>query len=480
MSPAALAPLTAGRPDSDRAELRSLVRLAGPLVGANLLQMAVSAVDVIFVGRLGTRDLAAATLGVFLFNLLMYACIGLTTAAAPLIAAELGRRAHAVRDVRRSVRMALWVGALACVPVILLLAHGETLLLLARQDPDVARRAGAFLDILVLATIPGVAAGVMRTAAAALGRPGWAFAVTAGALGLGILGNWVFVFGNLGAPAMGLEGSALASGLSLTAMAIAYVVILAVDPKLRRYRLWGRWWVAEWSRFREIVRLGTPIMLTWLFEGALFGGAALLMGLIGVTEVAAHAVALNIAAVAFQVPFGVAQAATIRVGLAYGAEDPVWIARAGRVALAVGIGFMAVSAGAMWLAPRLLASAYLDVDDAANAAAVALAVRYLAVAAVFQLVDGAQAVAAGILRGLQDTRVPMLVALFGYWVVGFGTSALLGFRTPLAGVGIWIGLATGLLVVSILLLRRWRARERLGLLRSPADREIATAAGSAH
>lgn len=460
----ALAPLAGPRPAGARAEFGALLRLAGPLVGANLLQMAVSAVDVIFVGRLGTRDLAAATLGVFLFNLLMYAMIGLTSAAAPLIAAELGRRKHAVREVRRSFRMALWVGAIGAVLVMLILAHGETLLRLAGQDADVSARAGRFLDILLIATIPGVASGIMRTTAAALGRPFWAFVVTAMALTLGIVGNWVFVFGNLGAPRLGLEGSALSSVVSLTAMALAYAMILVRDRRLRRYRLFGRWWASEWSRFREIVRLGVPISLTWMFEGALFGGAALLMGLIGVDEVAAHAVALNIAAVAFQVPFGIAQAATIRVGMAFGARDPEWIARAGWVAISLGVGVMAVSAAAMWIVPRALVAAYLDVADPANAVVVALAVRYLAVGAVFQLVDGAQAVAAGVLRGLQDTRVPMLVALFGYWVVGFGTAILLGFRTPLAGVGIWVGLAAGLLVVSALLVWRFSARERLALL----------------
>ncbi|WP_298670150.1 MATE family efflux transporter [uncultured Sphingomonas sp.] len=462
-APSSFAPLTGSAPATAGEEFRALSKLAGPLVGANLLQMAVAAVDVIFVARLGTIELAAATLGVFLFNMLMYAMIGLTSAAAPLIAAELGRRKHAVRDVRRSFRMALWVGAAGCAVVILILAHGETLLLFADQDPDVARRAGHFLDILLIAIIPGVAAGVMRTTAAALGRPGWAFAVTGMALLLSIAANWCLVFGNAGFPRLGLEGSALASVISLSAMAIAYWLILHFDPKLRRYRLFGRWWRTEWPRFREIVRLGLPIALTWMFEGALFGGASLLMGLLGVDQVAAHAVALNIAAIAFQVPFGVSQAATIRVGMAFGAGDARWIALAGKVALMLGIGFMAVSAIAMWSAPRLFVSAYLDVGDPAHATVVNLAVSYLAVAAVFQLVDGAQAVAAGILRGLQDTRVPMLVALFGYWVVGFGTAIALGFWTPLAGVGIWIGLAAGLLAVSILLTWRWIARERLGL-----------------
>ncbi|MCC2979851.1 MULTISPECIES: MATE family efflux transporter [unclassified Sphingomonas] len=464
MELAAAPPLTETRPASDRAELSALTRLAAPLVGANLLQMAVSAVDVIFVARLGTVDLAAATLGVFLFNLSMYALIGLTSAASPLIAAELGRRRHAVREVRRSVRMAFWVGAAAALPVLLLLAHGETLLLLAGQDPDVARRAGHFLDIILIGLLPGVAAGIMRSSAAALGRPGWAFAVTGLALLVSIVANWALVFGNLGAPALGLEGSAIASVISLTAMAIAYAAIIRFDRRLRRYHLFGRWWATEWPRFRDIIRLGVPIMLTWTFEGALFGGAAILMGLIGVNEVAAHAVALNIAAIAFQVPFGIAQAATIRVGMAYGARDRDWIARAGRVALAVGIGFMGITAAAMWAAPRLFVSAYVDVDAPANAIVVKLAVQYLALAAMFQLVDGAQAVAAGVLRGLQDTRVPMFIALFGYWVVGFGTSIFLGFEAGWAGVGIWTGLAVGLLAVSVLLMWRWYARERLGLV----------------
>ena len=458
------APILGAAPASAAAEARALVRLAAPLVGANLLQMAVYAIDVVFVARLGTVEFAAATLGVFLYSLLQWALIGLTGACAPIIAAELGRRRHAVREVRRSFRMAMWLGVIAALPLLALLANGEALLLLAGQDPVVARRAGAFLDILLLCLVPGMLAGVMRTVAAALGRPGWALGVTALALALGLLCNWMFVFGNLGAPALGLEGSALASLTVTVAMAIAYALILVLDPRLRRYRLFGRWWVAEWARLREIVWLGTPIAATMTLEGALFGGAAFLMGLIGVTEVAAHAIALNIAAIAFQVPFGVAQAATIRVGMAYGAGDRTWIGRAGWVAIAIGIGFMAFTAIAMWLFPRLFVSLYVSVEAPANAAVVPLAIQYLAIAAAFQLFDGAQTVGAGVLRGLQDTRVPMIVAGLGYWVAGFGTAIALGFGLGWEGLGIWAGLLVGLVVVSALLLWRWAARERLALL----------------
>jgi MATE family multidrug resistance protein len=309
-----------------------------------------------------------------------------------------------------------------------------------------------------------IAGGVMRTASAALGRPGWTFVVTGLALALDVLGNWVFIFGHFGAPAMGLRGSALANVLAYAVMALAYGVILLRDSRLRRFRLFGLWWRFDVARARAIMWLGAPIAATWIFEAGLFAGAALLMGLIGVADVAAHAIALNIAAFAFQIPFGIAQAATIRVGLAFGAGDRPWIARAGNVALTAGIGVMGATALIMWIMPGALIGAYLDPATPGDAAVVALAKSFLAVAAVFQLADGAQAVAAGVLRGLQDTRMPMVIALAGYWVVGFGSSIFLGFRTPLAGVGIWWGLAIGLLVVAVLLVGRWKARARFGLL----------------
>jgi len=461
---APLRPLAGGAPADARGELRALLALAAPLVAANLLQMATYAIDVVFVARLGTVELAAATLGVYLYSVMTWALIGLVSASAPVIAAELGRRRHAVREVRRSFRMALWIAVFASLPCILVLANGERVLLLADQDPVVAARCGAFLDILLFAMIPAVASAAMRVTAAALGRPGWATAITALGLGVGLLANWLLVFGHAGFPALGLEGSALASLCAALTMLVAYAVVLVSDPRIRRYRLFGKWWRGEGARLREIVRLGLPIAATFVFEGALFSSAGFLMGLIGVVEVGAHAIALQIAAIAFQVPFGIAQAATIRVGMAYGARDPRWIAQAGWVAIGVGIGFMVVTAGLLVAAPRLAIAIYVDPDLPQNARLVAMTLQFLVVAALFQLFDGGQAVAAGVLRGLQDTRVPMIVAGLGYWVAGFGTAILLGFGLGWQGLGIWIGLAVGLAVVATLLLWRWAARARLGLL----------------
>src|SRR5690606_16982532 len=277
-------------------------------------------------------------------------------------------------------------------------------------------------------------------------------------------GNYMLVFGNFGAPALGLEGSALASVLTSIYIFAAYVTAIRLDRRLRRYRLFGNWGRPEWSGRRDIIRLGAPIMLTILAEAGLFSSAAFLMGRIGPAELAGHTVALQIAALAFQIPFGVGQAVTIRVGYHYGAGDGAAIGRAGWVALAMGGGFMVLTAGAMLIAPLTILRLYVDPTDPANSAMVTLAVQYMIVAAAFQLFDGVQAVAAGALRGLQDTRVPMLIALFGFWIPGMGTALWLGFFTPLAGLGVWIGLASGLVVVAVLLLRRWSRRDRLGLL----------------
>lgn len=461
-------PLTADVPQGLGAEFRATLALAWPLAAANLLQMLVHAIDVIFVARLGDAALAASSLGVSIFGLLLWTGTGLVGAVAPLVAAELGRRKHAVREVRRSVRMALWLSALVSLVFMGVCALGGPIMLATGQPPETSARAADFLLILLWGMFPMIAAAVLRIFVSALGRPKIATAITFVALGVNALGNWALVFGNLGMPALGLEGSALSSVMTSTLMLLAYVVIIQTDRQLRRYHLFGKWWRAEWTRFFEMLRIGTPIALTILAEAGLFTGAAFLMGRIGEAELAGHTIALQVAALAFQIPFGVAQAATIRVGLAYGARDHRGIAHAGTAAMVLGIGFMAFTALTIWLFPALVLSIYVDVDAAKNAALVGFAMQFLVVAAAFQLFDGAQAVAAGALRGLQDTRTPMIIAICGYWIGGYGTAIYLGFWTPWAGVGVWIGLAVGLVLVAGLLMLRWRMRARLGLLPSAA------------
>jgi MATE family multidrug resistance protein len=447
-----------------RAELGATLRLAAPLAAANILQMAVYAIDVMFVARLGQEALAASSLAMAIFSLMVFGFTGLTGAVAPLIAAELGRRANAVREIRRSLRMGLWLAVLCGLGGMGICACGEAIMRATGQAPALSALAGGFLLILSFSLIPMTVANVLRTFVAVMGRPILATAITALAILVNALGNWSLVFGNLGAPALGLAGSALSSIITSVAMVIAYTVAIQRDRRLRRYHVFGRIWRPEWERFRQIVRIGVPIALTVVAEGGLFSAAAFLMGRIGEAQLAAHTVALQIAAIFFQVPFGVGQAATIRVGYHFGAGDAAAIGRAGWAALLVGVGFMAFSSSAMLFAPRLILAAYVDVATPANAVLIGFAVQYLAIGAAFQLFDGTQAVAAGALRGLQDTRMPMVIAIAGYWLPGFGTALWLGFATPLAGRGVWIGLAVGLIVVAVLLLHRWRRRELLGLI----------------
>ena len=444
-------------------ELRATLGLAVPLAATNLLQMLIHAVDVIFIARLGDQPLAASSLAIAIFGLTVWAMTGLVGACAPLIAAERGRRLHSVRDIRRTVRMGMWVAVGFGLVGMAICFAGEALLLASGQDAQIAAMAGDFLALLAWAMIPMVMAGVFRIFVAALGKPGYATAITLLALGTNVLGNWALVFGHLGLPALGLMGSALSSVITALAMLVAYVVVITRDRTLRRYRIFGRWWRPEWARLKQIMVIGTPIALTVLAEAGLFSGAALLMGRIGETELAAHTLALNLAALAFQIPFGTAQAATIRVGYHHGAGDRIAAGRAGWVALAIGTGFMTTTALAMLLMPTALLRIYTDPDAHANAVLIGFALQYLMWAAIFQLADGVQAVAAGALRGLQDTRVPMWIAIFSYWVPGFGMAIWLGFFTPLEGTGVWIGLATGLFFAAALLLWRWSQRDALRL-----------------
>jgi MATE family multidrug resistance protein len=447
-----------------RAELAATLRLAGPLATANILQMAVFATDVMFVSRLGQEALAASSLAVAIFALMLMSFYGLTGAVAALIAAEIGRSRHAVREVRRSVRMALWLCVLLGLLGIVVCLFGERMVLAAGQTPVLARLAGDFLQVCALSVIPMLVVNVLRTFVSAMGRPVFATVITGVSIAVNALGNWVLVFGHLGMPPLGLLGSPLASFITAVATVIAYCVAIRSDRRLRRMRIFGRWWRPEWQRMRQIVNLGLPIALTLMAEGGLFSSAAFLMGMIGEAQLAAHTVALQIAAIFFQVPFGIGQAATIRVGYHYGARDRAAVGRAGWAALVTGLAFVGFSAGAMLIAPRLIVSAYVAIDDPANAALIAFALQYLVVAAAFQLVDGTQAVIAGALRGIQDTRIPAVIAIVSYWLSGFVVAYWLGLHTSLSGVGVWIGLATGLTVAAVLLLIRWTGRERFGLL----------------
>ncbi|QZH74037.1 MAG: MATE family efflux transporter [Erythrobacter sp.] len=450
-----------------KVETRETFRIAGPLALANLLQMLTYAIDVIFIARLGADELAASALAVALFGLVLWSLQSLTGAVAPIMAAELGARGPALRPVRRTVRMGIWLALIVGLFGMGICAMLGPLMRWTGQDPAIAALAASYMQVLLWSAPLMIVAAVQRNFVATLGRPLFATAITALGIGVNALGNWMFIFGNLGAPELGLPGAAVATFITSAAIVGMYALAIRFDARLHRYHIMGYFWRPDWARLREIVRIGTPIAITVLAEAGVFGAAAFLMGRIGGLELAAHTLALNLAAFAFQVPFGVGQAATIRVGYFFGARDPLGVARAGWTGIVLGTGFMAVTAVAMILVPHPLLALYIDPWAPENAQLVSVATGFLVIAAAFQLSDGVQAVAAGALRGLKDTQMPMWIAIFSYWVPGFGLAAGLGLATPLGGTGVWIGLATGLTFAAGLLLWRWHLREKLELTAHP-------------
>ena len=446
-----------------RSELGATVRLALPLILGGFAQMAINMVDVLILGRYDVAALAASALALNLLWAMAIFGIGVVTAASPLIAAERGRRPHSVREVRRTVRQAWWASAFLCVPIWLVAWHAEAVFLLLGQEPALASAAAGFLRIAMWGTLPFLLYVVLRLYVTALERPVWGLVVTAGGVAFNALSCWTLVFGHFGFPELGLTGAAIANFLANLFLFLGMATVVSSVRRFRRYRLFGRFWRSDWPRFRELLRLGLPIGVTLALEITIFNAAVFLMGLIDRASLAAHAIAIQIAALAFQLPFGIAQAATVRVGLFHGRGDRTGIARAGHAALSLGLGAAILLSLGIALGSEVLTGLFLGRETQADRQVFDLTISFLWVAAWFQLFDGAQTIGAGMLRGIQDTRWPMAYAAFGYWIVGIIVAVWLGFHTHLRGVGIWIGLASGLAAVAALMLGRWALRDRLRL-----------------
>jgi MATE family multidrug resistance protein len=448
-----------------RAEFRATLALAWPLILANLTSQAINATDVILMGRLGSTQLAAATLALnitFTFNLLL---LGLITASSPMMATALGQRSNAVRDVRRTFRAGLWLIVAAMAPYWLLLWHVGALMRAFGIGEELASQGQTFLRAYMWCTAPWLVFNLLRNFVSALERPRIVLWLSMGGILINALVSWALIFGHFGLPRLGLVGGGLGSTLTWLILCGALIAVTATERRFRRFHLFGHWWRLDAQRTLAMVRLGWPIGLTMALEMGVFALAAYFMGWLGAPTVAAHAVALQLSSLTFMVPLGLGQAATVRVGLALGRRDEAAVTRAGWTAWIMGVGFMGTMALAMWSFPRELVTLFLN-DVPANAFVIGLAVSFLQVAAAFQLVDGAQVIGAGMLRGLHDTRWPLIFAFFGYWIVGLGIGAWLAFGRDWKGIGIWIGLASGLAAVAVLMLARWLLRDRIGLTRA--------------
>ncbi len=435
-----------------------MLQLALPLALTQLVAIAIHITDTVMMGWLGPWALAAGALGMNVYMPLWLFALGIVTAVAALAAQSHG--AGDDRGVRRSVRQGLWVAAVVSVPAGLVIWHGGAILTAFRQDPATVAETEAYLRVLVWSFPSSLGLIVLRCFVSALARTRTIMITMVLGFFFNILGNYALMFGHFGFPRLELVGAAITSVLVYSGMFLGLVAYLQWAPDFRRYALLVRFWRADWARFREIFRIGLPIGASIVAETMLFSAAAFLMGLISVDTLAAHAIAMQCVMAAFMLPLGISHAATIRVGLAAGADDGAGIGRAGWVGLGLGLMIMLAVAAVFLSVPYTLIGFFLDLDLAESGPVAAQAATLLAVAALFQVFDGAQVIAQGALRGLRDTRQPMIYAVCGYWGVGFPACALLAFGLGLGGPGIWLGLAIGLALVSALLVRRFRQQER--------------------
>jgi len=440
-------------------EIRALLDLSWPLMVANLVTSVMTATDMMILARWSGSALAAGGLGFNLYFPLLLFGVGAVSAASPMIARALGANPQDLETPRIVTQQSVLLSLALAAPIWVLLWNAEAIFGLLGQPAALAEQAAAYLRGLQWALLPNFLFFALRSVLAALERPGATLLAGVLAVGFNLLANWALVFGNLGFPALGAFGSGLATSCSQLFMLLVLIRSVARDTALRRYRLFSRPLVWRPRDMSQLWRLGAPIGAIIVLEVAVFAVAGILMGWNGPTSVAAHAITYQIVSLGFMMPLAVSQAATVRVGYAFGACDRDGLRRAGRIAFVLVMAMMVVFACAMLLAPHHLVELFVGRRSVSTAAVVPEAASLIVIAAVFQLFNGAQAVGAGVLRGLHDTRAPALLALCGYWIVGVPSGAALTFLTDWGSRGMWVGLTIGFAVASGLLFLRWRTRE---------------------
>lgn len=433
-------------------EIKACLLLAIPLAGAQVAQAATAFVDTIMMGMLGSSTLASGGLGASVFQALIIISTNIVSAVSPLVATAYGAEQPSL--VGKVVRQGLWLAVGLTIPIVLLLWNAGTWLLLLKQEPGTVNLAMPYLQSIVWGVLPMLGFAVLRNFVAALSEPRPVIVIMLAGTAFNIAANYVLMFGKLGLPALGLAGIGWASTASLWGMFIALSLYILSQSRYRIYGLFKRFTQFEHRVFNDLIHVGLPIGVLAAVETGMFTLTTFLMGQLGTPTLAAHQIALQTAAIAFMVPLGVSLATTVRVGQRLGQQDPAGARLAGGVGISVATLFMSITGILFWRFPESIVSLYLDLNNPTNAEVIALAKELLGVAALFQIVDGIQVAAAGGLRGLKDTQIPMLIGIVAYWGIGLTSGYLLGIHFQIGGVGLWCGLAIGLAVAAAVL--TWR------------------------
>jgi MATE family multidrug resistance protein len=432
------------------AELRALLALAIPVALSEIGWMTMSVVDVIMVGKLGPAAIGAVGLGNAIYYAPSLFGIGLLLGLDTLVSRSWGARDF--DDCHRSLAQGMYI-ALAFTPVLMLFIVFARPLFTGRGvDPVVGELTRSYAGILNLGTLPLLVYGGFRRYLQGVARvKPVTFALISANL-VNLFGNWIFIYGKLGMPAMGVRGSAISTVFARIYMGAVLVYFAWQHERRRGHPLFAHWPGPDWARIRALLDLGIPSAFQVILEVAAFGAATILAAHLGAVALATHEIVLNCAAYTYMVPLGVSAAGAVAVGHAIGAGNQAKARRAGWMAIALGVGFMAAAALLFVAMPRPILEIY-----SRDARVVRLGAHILLIVAAFEIFDGAQCVATGVLRGLGETRIPMLLNFAGYWLFGLPLGAVLCFEFRWGLSGIWTGLTVALITIAVLMLLRWRS-----------------------
>ncbi len=436
------------------AHFRAIAVLGLPLVGGHLAQYAIGLTDTVMLGWYGVEALAAVTLASSYYFVLFLFGAGFGWAVMPMVATAAAEEDET--SIRRSTRMGLWLSLLYAALMMPLLLWSYPILIALKQDPQVAQTASEYLRVAGWGLFPALLVMVLKSYLAALERTQIVLWITVLAAIVNGVTNYALIFGNWGAPELGVIGAAIAS-VATQIVSLVAVIIYAVRV-LPEHSLFQRFWRPDWDMFGRVLRLGVPIGLTTLAEVTLFATSAIMMGWLGQVPLAAHGIALNLASATFMVHLGLSNAATIRAGNALGRRDRAHLERGAIAVIGMSLVVSVLTIILFLTCAEPLISLFMEADNAQRGEILAIGTGLLAMAALFQLVDGAQVIALGLLRGLQDAKVPMILAALSYWVIGIPASYYFGFVQGMDGIGVWMGLVLGLAFAAVLLMARFWMR----------------------
>jgi len=436
-----------------RLHYKRTINLALPIILSHLGHMMTNLADSIMIGRVGAVPLAAASLGFNLFIIIFVFGVGISIGITPRVAAADGRKQY--RELKRLlVNGMILTGGIALLLFAVMMAAAPVLRLL-NQPPEVVDLAIPYFRILLLSMIPLMIYQGAKQFAEGLSLTRWAMYITLLGNLFNVILNYLFIYGKLGLPAMGLNGAGWATTVARTAMAAAMVGYIAWPKISRHYGLSFQFRFVSWSLLKKLLSLGFPIGLQMVFEVGAFTGAAVMVGWISAEALAAHQIAISLAATTFMVASGLGAAATVRVGNYYGTANYRKMYRAGFSAYHMSAAFMGLTAIAFVVLRHWLPALFV-----AEQSVIQITAGILLIVAVFQLSDGFQVVGLSALRGLEDVRLPTGIALFAYWMVGLPVGYVLGIYWEFGAQGVWMGLLAGLSTAAFLLTLRFYSRTR--------------------